>query len=51
MAGSTYASLDDPLERHLRSALEAEGPTEKNYHVREALQALLVDRADLDPER
>lgn len=34
---------DDIAKSHLREALVAEQPDEKNYHIRQALQALELD--------
>lgn len=33
----------DLVRPHLEAALSEDEPTEKNYHIREALQLLLVD--------
>jgi len=36
------------LTSHLEGALDTDRPVEKNYHIRSALQRLLVDDAESD---
>ena len=36
-------SARDLVESHLGEALDADEPSEKNYHVRSALQALAIE--------
>jgi hypothetical protein len=36
------------VSRHLEDALDADQPSEKNYHIRSALQRLVVDDAPSD---
>lgn len=42
------APVHDLVRSHLEEALATDDPAEKNYHIREALQSLLVDERVLD---
>lgn len=50
MSGASVLRTDHLVEDHLHRALEADDPAEKNYHVRAALQARLIDGHRVDPD-